>query len=37
MKRQAQKRADHRSGLNIGQAVKPVEKVLNGLAKITDE
>ena len=37
MKKQARKRADHRGRLDIGKAVKPVEKALNGLAKRTDK
>ena len=37
MKKQARKRADQRSRLDIGQAVKPVEKALNRLTDGTDE
>ena len=37
MKKQARQRADHTSRLDIGPAIKPVEKALNGLADGTDE
>ena len=37
MKKKARKRADQRSGLDIGQTVKPVEKALNRLTDGTDE
>lgn len=31
MENETQKRVEHKSGLNISQAVKPAEKALNGL------
>lgn len=37
MKEQARQRADHRSSLDIGQAVEPVEKILNGLTDGADK
>lgn len=37
MREQARQRADHRGGLNAGQAVEPVEKALNRLAESTDK
>ena len=37
MKKQARQRADHRSSLDIGQAVEPVEKTLNGLTDGADK
>lgn len=37
MEKQARKRADDRSGLNIGEAIKPVEKALHRLADRTDK
>ena len=37
MKEQARQRADHRSSLDIGQAVEPVEKTLDGLADRADK
>ena len=37
MKEQARQGADHRGSLDIGQAVKPVEKTLNGLPDRADK
>ena len=37
MKKQARKRADQKSGLDIRQTVEPVEKTLNRLTDGTDE
>lgn len=37
MTKKARQRADHRSGLNVSQAIEPVEKALNGLADRTDK
>jgi len=37
MRKETRQRADHRSGLNVSQAVEPVEKTLNRLADRTDK
>lgn len=37
MKEQARQGADHRGGLDVGKAVEPVEKTLNGLTDRADE
>jgi len=37
IKEQARERVDQRGGLDVGEAIEPVEKALNGLTERTDK